>query len=377
MNKNLLVVFGFVLFFTFSFCENVLAQADLVITDSDGKKGVFNKTTQQTVVANQFDDYIIFEGFIISKRNGLFGLIDANGNELLGPIFPNESDIKKAIQSSKVFENRRKMQAQFQNRWEDLDLITIQQKQEKEKERQRVQNDVYSFDLMLPKPGDEGFIFVSKGGKYGYATRDNKVVIEPQFEEVNRFSGGLGRVKVNGKWGFVDKTGKLVIPAKYDSAGDFFDKDYIYVSYSGKNKLLTKSGVEKEIFTQAAPKRKARSGGGSGVKSSARFQIYVNYERIVRKGVAPGPFMEMEASLKVVCDGKTIETSSSGIETVFDIVESDEMIIDGIGGIGYRAKMRDSGEYYMFFFYDLSSGFSGNKFVMYQSPSVMYHYSAR
>ncbi len=47
------------------------------------------------------------------------------------------------------------------------------------------------------------------------------VVIPPQFEQADSFSGGLARVKVDQKWGYIDKNGKLAIAPQFDEADSF------------------------------------------------------------------------------------------------------------------------------------------------------------
>lgn len=47
------------------------------------------------------------------------------------------------------------------------------------------------------------------------------VVILPQFDQADSFSGGLARVKIGNKWGYIDKKGKLVIQPQFDEAASF------------------------------------------------------------------------------------------------------------------------------------------------------------
>ncbi|HEY9598601.1 MAG TPA: WG repeat-containing protein [Cyanophyceae cyanobacterium] len=49
------------------------------------------------------------------------------------------------------------------------------------------------------------------------------VVIPPQYEEVDSFSEGLARVKINSKWGYIDKTGKIIVQPQLDEADSFSD----------------------------------------------------------------------------------------------------------------------------------------------------------
>jgi hypothetical protein len=66
----------------------------------------------------------------------------------------------------------------------------------------------------LAKPQfDEAYDFnqcvgwVKKGNKYGFVTKEGKVIPQ-QFEAVYNFSEGIAKVKVGGKWGYIDKEGR-------------------------------------------------------------------------------------------------------------------------------------------------------------------------
>ena len=50
---------------------------------------------------------------------------------------------------------------------------------------------------------------------------DYEVVIRPQYEAAEDFSGGYAAVKKDGKWGYIDADGKNVVDFKYDYASDF------------------------------------------------------------------------------------------------------------------------------------------------------------
>lgn len=88
-------------------------------------------------------------------------------------------------------------------------------------------------------------LLVIVGGKTGYIDETGKLIVNPQYEEGNRFSEGLARVCVgecdfdhragyrltkdfvrekldrNFKYGFIDESGKLVINPMFEDAHDF------------------------------------------------------------------------------------------------------------------------------------------------------------
>lgn len=63
------------------------------------------------------------------------------------------------------------------------------------------------------------------GKRFGFANREGKIVVPPQFSDVGNFSEGLASFASGKdsalKWGFINSLGKVVIPAKYSSVGSF------------------------------------------------------------------------------------------------------------------------------------------------------------
>ncbi|HUR38781.1 MAG TPA: WG repeat-containing protein [Planctomycetota bacterium] len=65
-------------------------------------------------------------------------------------------------------------------------------------------------------PADDRLFPVNPaGGQWGYIDVEGRVVIEPQYREARRFSGGRGAVSVEGGTGFIDTAGKVVVPCVY------------------------------------------------------------------------------------------------------------------------------------------------------------------
>lgn len=63
--------------------------------------------------------------------------------------------------------------------------------------------------------------FSMDGLRWGYLDHSGQVVIQPAFEEAQRFSEGLAAVKINGLWGYIDDSGQLRIAPKYRAARPF------------------------------------------------------------------------------------------------------------------------------------------------------------
>lgn len=68
---------------------------------------------------------------------------------------------------------------------------------------------------------DMSLIPYRSGAKWGFASPDGRVVINPKYDDAQWFSEGFAAVKVGSKWGYINKSGALVIPARYTVAKSF------------------------------------------------------------------------------------------------------------------------------------------------------------
>ncbi len=69
-------------------------------------------------------------------------------------------------------------------------------------------------DLPPPEP-------VAIGTKWGYADKEGKVVTRLIFDAADKFSEGLGKVKIDNQWGYIQVNGKLFIQPQFDDAERF------------------------------------------------------------------------------------------------------------------------------------------------------------
>lgn len=151
---------------------------------------------------------------------------------------------------------------------------------------------IFGQDARTPaggRPGDE-LLPIEQNGVWGYASRDGKVIIKPQFTRAARFSEGLALVWAGGvtltdpvvksfvkmgyidqtghwvihsrfqyfffddfsdglvpfrqqfsKWGYMDRTGKIAIRPRFDWAGDF-SENVAAVQLDGKCAHVDRTG---------------------------------------------------------------------------------------------------------------------------------------
>ncbi|MBI1992496.1 MAG: WG repeat-containing protein, partial [Candidatus Omnitrophica bacterium] len=75
--------------------------------------------------------------------------------------------------------------------------------------------------LAFAGKSSEGLLAFSTNRKWGYVDRAGELVIPPQFDAAQPFSGGLAAVRIGHKEGYINKTGAFVISPQFDMAGGF------------------------------------------------------------------------------------------------------------------------------------------------------------
>jgi len=88
---------------------------------------------------------------------------------------------------------------------------------------------------------------IYEDGKWGFEDNKGTIVIETQFDEVQRFSEGLAPVKIYGHWGYIDETGIFVINPTFTAAGDF-KNGLALVEYKGNHRQIDKTGNRKDTI---------------------------------------------------------------------------------------------------------------------------------
>jgi len=90
---------------------------------------------------------------------------------------------------------------------------------------------------------DELFSKIKIGGKYGLMSGTGRVIIEPQYDELGKFSEGLISIRKGEIWGAIDKDNKEVIAPKYGDNFTFIN-GYALTTLPGKpgNVVIDKTG---------------------------------------------------------------------------------------------------------------------------------------
>lgn len=89
---------------------------------------------------------------------------------------------------------------------------------------------------------EEGLGVVRQKDKWGYVSLQGKIVINPQFEGAQNFSGGLAAVKQQGKWGFIDAHGIVKITPQFTEVYSGFSEGLAAVQSADGKGYIDKHG---------------------------------------------------------------------------------------------------------------------------------------
>ncbi|HEY0003193.1 MAG TPA: WG repeat-containing protein [Pyrinomonadaceae bacterium] len=130
------------------------------------------------------------------------------------------------------------------------------------------EEDYHGFQELHAGNFSEGMSLVRDGLKWGFVNSEGEIVATG-FEAEKTFSEGLAAVQLGGKWGFIDKSGRLVIQPRFDEAERFSeglalvteaDRTLGYIDRTGK--LVIKLGEKKK---DSPPNRFFASGFKEGL----------------------------------------------------------------------------------------------------------------
>lgn len=172
------------------------------------------------------------EGFAAVQRNGLWGYIDKDGNEVI----PCQYESAKGFVNSRAvvekgdlygcIDTKGREVIPFEYGWINhyTDYFTVNKDYKDvhgcgciDNNGKEIAPCIYS----AISPFSDGLSRVRKGDLYGYIDKQGKEVIPCKYEYADVFSDGLALIEKDGLYGFIDIRGNETIPCKYTYAHPF------------------------------------------------------------------------------------------------------------------------------------------------------------
>lgn len=155
---------------------------------------------------------ILYDFFVVKKENGLYGVINSSGEEIISPRY-RSIEFNESGKEFFVKNNLNKVGILMQNGDNKI-------------------NFEYDEISMLDK--QTGLYIVKNGNKFGVLDNTGNIVIHLEYEkigvDVSKFPnnninnkyllyGNVIPVYQNNKWGLINTKGKIIVPVEYDEIG--------------------------------------------------------------------------------------------------------------------------------------------------------------
>lgn len=135
-------------------------------------------------------------------------------------------------------------------------------------------------------------VLVKKDGKWGIFLKKARVLVKPQFDEIEQLSTGF-KVKKNEKWGFIDNTVKVLVEPVFDDVYDIYNgllkikvgNKFGFVNENGKIEIEPKFEDAKYFIGNMAPVK--QNGKWGIIDKTGRFIAEPMYDECVIPNLPP------------------------------------------------------------------------------------------
>ena len=156
--------------------------------------------------------------FVFSDKNGFFGLLDENGNEIV-----------PATEYLFIDKVQRGMIPAFTK---EKEFVFLNESGKKIK-------DVSFYDINLAYAEELLGVADAKSRKWGAVDKNLNYVIEPQFDAISNFEDGITIAKQGELWGIINKSGKYILKPQFKSDElESYNQGTFIVSKGGKIRLI-------------------------------------------------------------------------------------------------------------------------------------------
>lgn len=191
--------------------------------------------------------------------------------------------------------------------------------------------------------------FQKENGKWGYADKDNNVVIPCLYDSAYPFENGLAVVGRDGKFGYVDRFGTLIYPMEYELAAPFCQA-HAFVVKDGLLGVLDISGKVSFDYERMKrfilPVEWAETSPRFLGNESGDFLLWVQQnQRYPEKAYDTGVSGSVEVEFTVGVDGKVCDVTALNSafpeldkEAVRVVSSSPDWSPARVGSLAFRTK---------------------------------------
>lgn len=219
--------------------KSMLGIENTLITKKDGKYGLYNSSSNTTIIAPSFAEVSAFgktynEGYIVKNDDGKYGLIGSEGKTILEPKY---EAVRKVSGDGKYV-----VQEAGREEVINADGTVLANA---------------GFDEVTAINGDD--LLIKKSDRYGVITVEGDIVIDAAFDSMKHSYGEYYIVGNAGKYGVINSAKDIVIDIKYvgidyrnditsfvcensDYTTDIYGRDFTYKTTGTINKVDLNDG---------------------------------------------------------------------------------------------------------------------------------------
>lgn len=178
------------------------------ILEADGKEGVFNIKTKETIVPALYDKIrISLYRFFVYKVDGKWGIMDSTGAKITQPAYDEVRSLARNYKGKKTWSG----QAEIVRLGERWGLLSPNGREILKPQFAEIQSFANVSNVLAVKSGD----------KWGMVNKAGQILIPPTYASINsHYPDGSAVVesKINNqsKYGLIDSAGKEILKPEYD-----------------------------------------------------------------------------------------------------------------------------------------------------------------
>lgn len=221
--------------------KEILKNSDNGIIYTQGNKHGVMKLTGEITISPEYEELKEAKtGILIAKQNGKYGIIDLSKQTKIEPTYKTityheKADLyigEKEDYSNDIIDNT------FTIRQTGI-LLDLDDEKGYLSLKQGEENKYYNFkfeEKNIQEIQTNRNLFKSKkDGKYGFIDKDQKVVVDYQYDDVTEQNAyGFAGIKKDGKWGSINNNGEVVQEPTYN-LDEYLKIDFIGRWHLGKD----------------------------------------------------------------------------------------------------------------------------------------------
>ena len=329
-----------------------IAAQGLIIAARNGKYGCID-INGKVKIPFMYDDIEAFQnGQAIVRKAGKYGVVDCTGKVVVPiryeEVHPEGKSIYEVVLSHKMGLADSQGKVIAKPEWDsihsDSDRFTVTKN-----------NKVGCMDstgrLVIPVIYDKcydwsGFVFFEgisyfySRGKYGYITKDGKIISEAQWDTQSYCRNGYITVWKNGKRGVIDRNGNMVLKPEWDYIGGYDGDGFVNVrrgDWSGildtkGNVILSTGDMKEELLRIGISPYQPMTFQSTFREGLALLMVRGRYYYVDKSGKIPfagnytlaSPFQD---GLALVYDGKTYDPTGTYLGT--EVIPGQRWLVHG------------------------------------------------